>query len=112
MEFLNQKFNAEMALNKGSFFSKAVLRIRFERKLLQSTRLKLAEELVPKYNRKKILKYLRAEIILSRRIAWLTTMQNYLKYWHVIHLPFALGMLVIMIVHVVVALLFGYHWIF
>jgi len=39
-------------------------------------------------------------------------MQEFLRYWHVAHLPFALIMLVIMIVHIIVALLFGYKWIF
>jgi hypothetical protein len=39
-------------------------------------------------------------------------MQDYLRYWHVAHLPFALVMLFIMIIHVVVAVLFGYKWIF
>jgi hypothetical protein len=35
-----------------------------------------------------------------------------LRYWHVAHLPFALIMLVIMLIHVAVALIFGYNWIF
>ena len=49
---------------------------------------------------------------LSSRIKRLETMQNIFRYWHVAHLPFALIMLVIMVIHVIVALTFNYKWIF
>lgn len=49
---------------------------------------------------------------LERRIKRLNTMQEMFKYWHVAHLPFALVMLVIMIIHVVVTVTFGFKWIF
>ena len=52
------------------------------------------------------------ELKINRRIERLVTMQKYFKYWHVIHLPFAIIMLIIMIVHVAVTLAFGYKWIF
>lgn len=61
---------------------------------------------------KEILKLVKNEISLNRRIDRLTTMQNLFKYWHVAHLPFALIMLVIMIIHVIVTITFGYKWIF
>jgi hypothetical protein len=50
--------------------------------------------------------------ILRQRTEQLETMKNLFKYWHVAHLPFALVMLVIMVIHVAVALIFGYRWIF
>ncbi|HCY76230.1 MAG TPA: hypothetical protein DHV28_09945 [Ignavibacteriales bacterium] len=53
-----------------------------------------------------------AEIILSRRLGMLRTMQNLFKYWHIAHLPFAIAMFVIMIIHVIVTIAFGYKWIF
>ena len=34
------------------------------------------------------------------------------SYWHVLHIPLALVMLVTLIVHVGVAIAFGYTWIF
>ena len=52
------------------------------------------------------------EISLNRKIDRLDTMQNLFKYWHVAHLPFALVMLIIMIIHVAVTIAFGYRWIF
>jgi len=48
----------------------------------------------------------------SKRIERLQMMQKLFRYWHVIHLPFAIIMLVIMIIHVFVTIMFGYRWIF
>jgi len=48
----------------------------------------------------------------SKRIERLQLMQKLFRYWHVVHLPFAIIMLVIMIIHVIVTLMFGYKWIF
>ena len=39
-------------------------------------------------------------------------MQKLFRYWHIAHLPFALIMLIIMVIHVGVTLAFGYKWIF
>lgn len=36
--------------------------------------------------------------------------QRYFKYWHIAHRPFALIMLVIVIVHIGATLLFGFQW--
>ncbi len=62
--------------------------------------------------RLQILKLVNNEISLNRRIERLQTMQNLFKHWHVAHLPFALIMLVIMVIHVAVSIVFGYTWIF
>ena len=59
-----------------------------------------------------ILKMVKAEMSLSRRIGRLETMQRLFKYWHVAHMPFALIMLIIVIIHIGVTLAFGYKWIF
>ena len=61
---------------------------------------------------KQIIKLVKNEISINRRIDRLVTMQNLFKYWHVAHLPFALVMLIIMIIHVAVTIIFGYRWIF
>jgi hypothetical protein len=53
-----------------------------------------------------------SETSLERRIKRLERMQNLFKYWHVAHLPFALVMLIIMVIHVGVTIVFGYRWIF
>lgn len=62
--------------------------------------------------RKTILRTAKQEIKLAGRISRLETMQRLFKYWHVAHLPFALIMLVIVVLHVGVTLAFGATWIF
>lgn len=61
--------------------------------------------------RASVVKLLKEEIALSYKIKRLQTMQRLFRYWHVAHLPFALIMLVILIIHVAVTLSFGYKWI-
>lgn len=72
----------------------------------------LKSQKIPKKERSAIIKLLKQEISLSKKIARLETMQKLFKYWHVAHLPFALIMLVIVVIHVAVTLAFGYKWIF
>ena len=67
---------------------------------------------LPKKDRVMILKMVKHEISLSGKIARLQTMQQLFKYWHVVHMPFALIMLIIVVLHVGVTLTFGYKWIF
>lgn len=55
---------------------------------------------------------LREELRIKRRIENLHLMQKLFKYWHVIHLPFAIIMLLIVLLHTGVTLAFGYKWIF
>ena len=50
------------------------------------------------------------EISLNTKISHLNLMKKLFGYWHVIHLPFALIMLIIAIVHVGIAIAFGYTW--
>lgn len=61
---------------------------------------------------KEILKVVKSKMILLRRIGLLRTMQKLFNYWHIVHLPFAISMFVIMIIHVAVTIIFGYRWIF
>lgn len=72
----------------------------------------LRQNKIPRKERKNIIKMMKDEISLAGRIKRLETMQRLFKYWHVAHLPFALIMLVILIVHVGITLAFGYKWIF
>ncbi len=62
--------------------------------------------------RKEVLDTVKEEISLSHKMQRLELMKNLFKYWHVAHLPFALVMLIIVIIHVGVALALGYKWIF
>ena len=62
--------------------------------------------------RRRIVSLVRAEVALSRKIDRLGDMQNLFRYWHVAHMPFAMVMLIIMVIHAAVTVLFGYRWIF
>jgi len=61
---------------------------------------------------RRIKKIMIEEILLQRQIIWLGTMHKAFRYWHVLHLPVALIMLLFMVIHVVVVVLFGCTWIF
>ena len=63
-------------------------------------------------DRRKIISLVKTDISLSRRIERLDRMKDLFRYWHVAHLPFALIMLIIMVIHVGITILFGYRWIF
>ena len=80
-------------------------RLRLIRKHLKDLQLK-------KKDRRKIIKLCKRELAINKRIKRLKLMQKLFEYWHVVHLPFAIIMIVIMVVHVGVTLLFGYRWIF
>lgn len=82
------------------------------RKKLGYLRKILGRKDLPKADRKAILQLVKQEIVLSKKIGRLQTMQKLFKYWHVAHMPFALIMLVVVVIHVAVTLAFGYKWIF
>ena len=65
-----------------------------------------------KKNRKEVIKIVKEKIKISNKIHYLRLMQSLFKYWHVAHLPFALIMLIIMFIHIIVTVSFGYKWIF
>jgi len=74
------------------------------------TRIKLLG--IGKSERKELVKAARSEIIIARRIALLRTFHKLFHWWHIFHLPFAIAMFVIMVIHVAVTIVFGYRWIF
>ncbi len=82
----------------------------------QSTLKKIKRFLKQKGKSKKdirsICKIVGEEITLSHRISRLAMMKKLFDYWHVAHMPFAIIMLIIVVVHVIVAFSFGYNWIF
>jgi len=59
-----------------------------------------------------LIKAAKSEIVIARRIALLRTSQKLFHWWHIFHLPFAITMFVIVVIHVAVTIIFGYKWIF
>jgi len=86
--------------------------IRNDRHSLSSVKKVLKINNMPRPEYRKIVTLVKNDIRLNRRIEHLGTMQNLFRYWHVAHLPFALVMLLIMVIHVIVTFIFGYRWIF
>ncbi len=83
-----------------------------ERMALKRLRMELKQQHIPEIRSREIVQLFKDQLTLKSRIGRLVSMQKLFAYWHVAHLPFALIMLVVMIIHVVVALTFGYKWIF
>ena len=96
----------------GTAMKRFVLKFNFERRTKRQIKSELKRQNLSRENYGEIVHLLKSEIALNRKIDRLVNMQNLFRYWHVAHLPFALIMLIIMIVHVAVTLAFGYKWIF
>lgn len=84
----------------------------FTRKIQGEIRNKILELNVAPHNVRPIMALVKNEVSTTFKIKRLAMMQRLFRYWHIAHLPFALIMLIIMVIHVVVTLLFGYRWIF
>lgn len=108
VESTKKKAEAEQSNTLMRFFKKYTE----DRKTISKMKRELKKNKLSHEESKNILRLAKNELTLNRRIERLNTMQNLFKYWHVIHLPFALVMLIIMIIHVIVTITFGYRWIF
>ncbi len=78
---------------------------------MHSLRLLLEKNNVDKSSIREIAHIADKRIVLQQRILLLEKIRGVFHYWHVIHLPFSLIVLAILIVHVGVAVAFGYTWI-
>lgn len=95
--------------NSGSRFFDKIL---YRKKVIKDLNKQLQQENMTSEKRKDIVRLVKNEMALSSRIGRLQTMQKLFRYWHVAHLPFAIVMLVIMLIHVLVTVAFGNTWIF
>jgi hypothetical protein len=102
----------KVELHAGNIIARYFRSLGNDRKTIQQVKSVLKSNQLTRQESKKIINLVRHEISLNRRIDNLQSMQRLFNYWHVAHFPFAIVMLVIMAIHVVVAILFGAHWIF
>lgn len=109
---IEQSVKRKVGIHHANFMVRVYRNYTDDRLTIKKVRRVLKTNRVPKALQKKVLALVRNDITLNRRIDRLVFMQNMFKYWHVAHLPFALIMLIIMIIHVGVTLFFGYRWIF
>jgi hypothetical protein len=96
----------------GTMIQRSIAKFKFERKTIKDIKEILTDHGISGKTFKQVIRLIKTEINLNRKIDRLITMQNLFKYWHVAHLPFAVLMLVIMVIHVIVTLTFGARWIF
>lgn len=61
---------------------------------------------------KSVIDSVREELSIASKIGRLEQMQKLFKYWHVVHMPFAIIMVIIVLIHVGVTIALGYKWIF
>jgi hypothetical protein len=67
---------------------------------------------MPLYVRDSVVSLVQSQLQLEQQIVLLEPFQRLFGYWHLLHLPLAGVMLLILFVHVAVAVLFGYTWVF
>jgi len=98
--------------SNGSLLSRMVKRYFEDRKRLKTVRRTLIDNKIPRSGIKQVLTLIKSEISLNNKIERLQSMQRLFRYWHIAHLPFAIIMLIIMVLHVGITVVFGARWIF
>lgn len=97
---------------EGSFMSSFIQQFFEDRKVIRQVKTLLKKNGLNKKDSREVLRLVKEEIKLNNRIQRLQTMQKLFRYWHVAHLPFALIMLIIVLLHIGVTIAFGATWIF
>ncbi len=99
----------------GNAFDALLLALRwdlFQRRQERKIAHRLAMVEAPYDERKAVQRLLKDYLTMRRQLALISPFQKLFSYWHILHLPLAGVMFFIMLVHIVVAALFGYAWIF
>lgn len=97
---------------KGSLIHRIIAQSLQDLKTIRSIRSTIKSQVGSMTEYRNIMRLVKNELSLNNRIDRLLVMQSLFKHWHVAHLPFAIVMLIIMIIHVAITLAFGYKWIF
>ncbi len=105
-EMVEEIFSTDLSQKWGLLtWWKNLIRLKGIRKKLKRAGLSSGEQ-------REILSLVKKEMVLSSKVGRLEQMQNLFKYWHVIHMPFAIIMLIIVLIHIIVTVTMGYKWIF
>jgi len=111
-QYIEEATKRKIESASGTMLSRYLKKSREENRMLKQVKAILVKNSLTRQQRTDMIKLVQNEIALNHRIDRLQTMQNLFKYWHVAHLPFAIIMLIIMIIHVAVTITFGFKWIF
>ena len=93
------------------FLHAIVLAVRSDaakRRHVRRVRRLLHERRVPRHTLDALVVLIRNRFQLEQQAVLLSPFQRLFRYWHILHLPLAIVMLLIVIAHVAVAVLFGY----
>jgi len=72
----------------------------------------IEKEKVPNRSKKEFIKISKQIVSLKTKEHLYNAFDSLLRHWHILHLPFAITMFIIMFIHIIVAVLFGAKWIF
>lgn len=81
---------------------------RARRREIKRLRRVFAARKLPRANREGLESLIRTRFQLEQQMALLLPFQRLFRYWHLLHLPLAIVMLLVVVAHVIVAALFGY----
>lgn len=73
---------------------------------------RLARTKIPVNLQRGLVAAVHQQISLEQRMALLTPLQRMFRYWHLFHLPLTVVMAVVLTLHISVAVLLGYTWVF
>lgn len=103
-KYRNIGFSKSLSLTIDDFFER--------KRVLRQLKHNLNNSGITEIKQTEIITAANQKLIITRRIGLLRTTQKAFRYWHVAHLPFAIVMFVIMLIHVVVTIVMGSKWIF
>jgi hypothetical protein len=82
------------------------------RRHLRRVRSYLRSRGLPREPRRQVLRMAGEQRRLRQQALFLAPFQRLFRYWHVLHLPLATVMFLVLAVHVSISIMFGYTWIF
>jgi len=111
LELLNESAGPDTELHHSNPFLRYIHSYKTYGKSIQRAKNILIEKKLPSSEYKMAIKLIKESRKLNMRIRGLASVQKMFRYWHTVHLPFAIIMLIIALIHISVAILFGYRWI-
>ncbi len=72
----------------------------------------LSQHDVPAASHRRVAQLVTDELRMETQIALVRPFQQMFKYWHAFHLPLAILMFLVLGIHIAVAIVFGYTWVF
>jgi hypothetical protein len=112
IDMMEESFVSTPEIENKTIVFRLIAHERLDRAVLKKIKSELRKHNFSKIVYKQVVNLCKKDIELNFRIDMLSNIQNLFRNWHIIHLPFAFIMLGIMIIHVAVAAIFGYRWIF